>query len=210
MALIYDATLSPSKPEILRSWAPTRPWFDGAEGELDVLGAYRFDDPHGEVGIEVHLVRSGGRMFQVPLTYRGAPLDGAEASLITTMEHSVLGRRWVYDGTGDPVFAQALATAMLTGGREAALEFATPVPDAAREVTTHVRGSGEPGTPVPQIDAVTFADDGPVTVISARDLTLRLLREMGSEIGSVDEPAGAVLRGTWPGQTLPARLAAVY
>lgn len=215
MALIYDATLSPSKPEILRSWAPAQPWFDGAQGRLDVLGAYRFDDPRGEVGIEVHLVSSGGRTFQVPLTYRGAPIDGAESALITTMEHSVLGRRWVYDGAGDPVFAQALATAMITGGRQAELEFATPVPDAARAVATQVRGSGEPGSPVPRIESVTFADDigdhGAATVISAGDLTLRLLRLVGVTDGATPHsaPQSDTLTGTWPGRARPALLAAV-
>lgn len=218
MALIYDATLSPSKPEILRSWAPTRPWFTGAPDEIAVLGAYRFDDPLGEVGIEVHLIGSRGRTFQVPLTYRGAPLEGADASLVTTMEHSVLGRRWVYDGAGDPVFAQALATVIITGGREAELHFANPAPDADRAVTTRVRGSGEPGATVPRIDAVTYADDledtGAATIISAETnpaggLTLRLLREVGAPraLAPAAETAGATLAGTWPGQRDPALLA---
>jgi hypothetical protein len=43
------------------------------------VSAYRFDDPAGEVGIETLLVRRGaGPVLQVPLTYRGAPLAGAE------------------------------------------------------------------------------------------------------------------------------------
>ena len=46
-----------------------------------------------------------GPVYQVPMTYRGMPLDGADAFLIGTTDHSVLGRRWVYDACGDPVFA---------------------------------------------------------------------------------------------------------
>ena len=53
MAIIYQAELSPTKPEVLRELLTSRPW--GEDGELEVLGAYRFDDPSGEVGVECHL-----------------------------------------------------------------------------------------------------------------------------------------------------------
>lgn len=55
----------------------------------------------------------------MPLTYRGAPLPGAEPWLVGTMEHSVLGRRWVYDGCGDPVHVAALVATILAGGIQA-------------------------------------------------------------------------------------------
>jgi hypothetical protein len=42
--------------------------------ELERVGAYRFDDPVGEVGIETHLVRAGERLLHVPLTYRANPM----------------------------------------------------------------------------------------------------------------------------------------
>lgn len=42
-----------------------------------------------------------GRVLHVPLTYRGAPHP--DADLITTMHHTVLGDRWVYDGCTDPI-----------------------------------------------------------------------------------------------------------
>src|ERR1700710_2202585 len=101
MALLHRATLQPSKLELLQDWAPTQPWFDGdRSAELVTVAAYRFDDPEGEVGIETLLVRAGdGPVLQVPLTYRAAPLDGGDAWLIGTMQHSVLGQRWTYDGT---------------------------------------------------------------------------------------------------------------
>ena len=94
MALIYQAELTPSKIDLLAAWIPTRPWLGDADvSTLEAVGAYRFDDPAGEVGIETHLLRSAdGQVLHVPLTYRGAPLTGAEAALVGTMQHSVLGR----------------------------------------------------------------------------------------------------------------------
>ena len=96
MALLYDdAELVPSKIELLRSWVPGRAWAGGsAVSGLDAVGAYRFDDPEGEVGIETHPLRTAdGRVLRVPLTYRGRPLESAPDVLVTTMQHSVLGQR---------------------------------------------------------------------------------------------------------------------
>ncbi|MFF2298008.1 hypothetical protein [Arthrobacter sp. NPDC058127] len=112
MAIIHRATLSPSKLELIEKYLPVQPWFtqDGS-APPELLGAYRFDDPDGEVGLETHLVSHGGKVYQVPLSYRGSELPGAEDSLLGTMEHSVLGTRWVYDACADPVYVTALATA---------------------------------------------------------------------------------------------------
>lgn len=88
MALLYDdAELVPSKIELLRSWVPGRAWAGGsAVSGLDAVDAYRFDDPEGEVGIETHPLRTAdGRVLQVPLTYRGRPLESAPDVLVTTM-----------------------------------------------------------------------------------------------------------------------------
>ena len=49
MAVIHRATLTPGKLELLAGWLPARPWCPGVE-DLRQLGAYRFDDPAGEVG----------------------------------------------------------------------------------------------------------------------------------------------------------------
>src|SRR5206468_8834107 len=87
--------------------------------ELRVIGSYRFDDPTGRVGMETHLCMAGDVLLQVPLTYREHPLDGAEAALISQMEHSVLGTRWVYDGLRDPLFVVMLAGVAMTGQGEA-------------------------------------------------------------------------------------------
>src|SRR5262245_53516967 len=153
MAFLYTrASVVPGKLELLAGWLPGRPWAGGTEG-LAKVGSYRLDDPAGEVGVEGLLVRAGdGPLLHVPLTYRGAPLDGSEAHLVGTTEHSALGTRWVYDGCADPVFASAVVRAMLTGGRQAALEWEDE--EGARHVrqpTTTVTGSGDPGTEVPQI-----------------------------------------------------------
>lgn len=116
MALFHVATLTPSKPEILATWVPTRPW--GAP-DLQVVGAFRFDDPEGRVGMETHLVTSGDTILHVPLTYRDTPLEGADDALVATMEHSALGTRWVYDGLRDPRFVTMLAAVAMTGQGEA-------------------------------------------------------------------------------------------
>jgi hypothetical protein len=51
MAIIYKATLNPSKLNLLNAWMPSRPWFTGV-ADAQRVGAYRFDDPAGEVGLE--------------------------------------------------------------------------------------------------------------------------------------------------------------
>ncbi|MFC9761785.1 hypothetical protein [Rhodococcus jostii] len=208
MALIHHAQLSPSKAEMLADWVPRQPWIGSADASsVEVVGAYRFDDPAGEVGIETHLVRTvDGQVVQVPVTYRGAPMAGAEASLITTMQHSVLGERWVYDACADPVYAGALTTAILTGGTEAELQFATP--GERREVTTRVSGSGSAGSPVPVVDAVTCVDEGTTTVITTDQIGVRVFRVIDPDRVA---PVGShTLEGTWPGRGAPALLAIAH
>lgn len=119
MALFHRATLSPTKAELIAEWAPAQAWGPPSTEPMRVIGSYRFDDPDGRVGMETHLVEAGGVTFQVPLTYRDEPLDGAGDALITEMEHSVLGTRWVYDGLRDPGFVVMLAAVTMTGQGEA-------------------------------------------------------------------------------------------
>ncbi len=203
MALIHRATLNPTKLELVTAWLPSRPWFT-AEPSLEQVGSYRFDDPAGEVGIETLLVRSGdGCVHQVPLTYRAAPLDGAEERLVGILEHSVLGTRWVYDGCGDPVWAAATATAVLTGGTQAEELVETDGRLEPRATTATVRGSGEPGTPVPAVDAVSCRDEERTTVVRSEHLELAVARVLGAEV-----PGTHTLTGTWTTGG-PAVLAAV-
>ena len=119
MALFHRAIISPTKDELIAGWVPTQPWGPPADVALDVIGSYRFDDPDGRVGMETHLVAAGGTLIHVPLTYREEPLDGADGALITEMQHSVLGTRWVYDGLRDPRLVLMLAAVTMTGQGEA-------------------------------------------------------------------------------------------
>ena len=124
-----QATLTPNKLELIRAWLPGQAWFSGDASDLALAGQFRFVDPAGAVGVQVMLVTSGGVLYQVPLTYRGAPLAGGEDALIGTMEHSVLGTRWTYDAMADPVFANELLRTIVevdTGAEVSAGAAPTP------------------------------------------------------------------------------------
>jgi hypothetical protein len=199
MALIHRATLRPSKLELLTGWLPGRPWYDAPAGDLERVAGYRFDDPAGAVGIETMLVRVGdGPVHQVPLTYREAPLAGGDAWLLGTTEHSVLGKRWIYDGTGDPVYAAALAAAILghTGQAEELVE------GVERRAPSMAIASTAPGDAVvPAVGEVVRTDGDDPAVMVTDTVTLTVARRLGTELG------GAVLTGTWPGQETPVALA---
>jgi hypothetical protein len=120
VAIIHRATITPTKLELAADWLDRQGL--GA-GDVELAGSYRFDDPDGEVGVEALLVRRAGEVFHLPVTYRGTPLDGAGAHLVTTMEHSVLGRRWVYDAAGDPVALACYAAALVGRQEQASLEI---------------------------------------------------------------------------------------
>ena len=68
------------------------------------------------------------RCYLVPMTYRAAPLAGAEEALIGTTEHGVLGLRYVYDGARDPVLAAQLG-ALLQGEVGAQAQGVSNTPD---------------------------------------------------------------------------------
>jgi predicted trehalose synthase len=140
VAEIHRTTLSPSKLELLTTWLPQQRWY-AAKGRTPVLrrlGGFRLDDPAGQVGIEVMVVAddSGPQpvVYQVPLTYRGAPLSGSEHALVGTTEHGVLGTRWVYDGPHDEVFVAQLL-ALIEGQVEAQAQSESDTPD--HTVTGH-------------------------------------------------------------------------
>jgi len=103
------ATLTPHFRDFLPPWVAAHEWYAGAAGaNLRPVGFLRLDDPAGEVGLETHLLTDGRVVHQVPLSYRDAPLPGADAALVATAEHSVLGRRWIYDAVHDPVWVTEL------------------------------------------------------------------------------------------------------
>jgi len=182
MAIIHRATLQPTKLELIAGWLPSRPWFaDDDTAELAQVGAFRFDDPAGEVGLQVVIVRAtpDGPLYQVPLTYRDAPLEGATDALVGETAHSVLGTRYVYDGCHDPVFVGELVRTVLTGDHEV-----DELLEADGETTTlpksmHARGSGQPMAAVPLPDAleVTSAGgDGSLTVVRAGSVEVTVPR----------------------------------
>jgi len=112
-------TLTPSFRDTLPTWTAGRPWYRGTgTPRLALLGTLRFEDPAGEVGMETHLVHDGSTAYQLPLTYRGAPLEGAEDALVTRAEHSELGSRWIYDAEHDPVWNRLVVELALGRGAE--------------------------------------------------------------------------------------------
>ena len=213
MAIIHPSTLTPTKLELLAAWLPARAWYpaDGAEG-LERVGAYRFDDPAGAVGMESLLVRAGdGPLTHVPLTYRDAPLAGAEHWLVGTTEHSVLGRRWVYDAIGDPVYLATLVETIRTGGREADEMVETESGPRKRESATAVRGSGyaAPGAPAGALVRVEDGDPAIVVTDRVRVNVRRVLTGQPAEFLGLPLDEALTLTGTWPGQDQPVVLAAL-
>lgn len=208
MALLHRATLRPTKLDLLAAWVPGRPWFAGPAGvEVVSRGAYRFDDPAGEVGIETMLVGTAdGPVHHVPLTYRAAPLDGADGWLVGTTEHSVLGTRWVYDGCVDPVYAAALTQAILTGGGQAEQYFEVDGRREVREPTVTVVADGAADAQVPVVGFVRRVVDEDRTLVDTDTVELVIVRRPVAAAGG---SAGVMLSGRWDGQSTTVPLAYV-
>ncbi|MER6048597.1 1,4-alpha-glucan branching protein [Streptomyces sp. NPDC001793] len=200
MAVIHHTTLKPTKLELLTAWLPSRPWYRGAAQapQLARVGGFRLDDPQGEVGIECLVVtdRSGDRpvTYFVPLTYRGAPLDGAERGLVGTLEHGLLGRRWIYDGAHDPVLVGQLFAVFQ--GR--AVPQAQDVTDA-RDDSVHGRLAETAAAAAVGSSAVA----GAATVVDAAHGT-ELVLHTSTGAGGEAEAAGA--RSTGARATLGLRI----
>lgn len=192
MALLHATTLTPSKLELLAEWVPRQPWFAG--GELEQLGSFRIDDPTGEVGIEGLILRADGRTYHVPMTYRAAPLEGGR--LIGTMVHGVLGDRWAYDATSDPVYATALATTILTGGTQAELERDNAGTRESVEPNVTVTGSGVPDARIEafELRGSQLTDEGTKLSTSGPNLVVIHDLDAGAEITGDHR-----LTGEWAG-----------
>ncbi|MEU6366914.1 1,4-alpha-glucan branching protein [Streptomyces sp. NPDC046931] len=202
MAIIHHTTMVPTKLELLTSWLPAQPWYLGVGREpvLSRAGGFRLDDPRGEVGIEFMVVtdRSGDRpvAYHVPLSYRGAPLKGADQALIGTSEHGVLGPRWIYDGTHDPVLAAQLL-ALLQGHAEPQAQSPSDTPDPSVTVRFD-------GTAVTTAVTSTTVSSGPrdtrLTMDttgsgSARQLAIQVMRVLEPDAASPAEATGHVSAG---------------
>ncbi|MER7173872.1 maltokinase N-terminal cap-like domain-containing protein [Streptomyces mesophilus] len=109
--------------------------------------------------------------YLVPMTYRGAPLQGAEEALIGTTEHGVLGKRWVYDGCHDPVLVGELA-ALIDGRATAQAQSVSDQED--RDVRVAYEGAplGAAG-----IGSVTDTESGTGIGLTS-GVTLRLMRAL--------------------------------
>lgn len=204
MALFHRATLAPSKADLVAQWAPTQSWGPAADVPIELIGSYRFDDPEGRVGMEVHLARAGDVLLQVPVTYRDEPLHGAADALIVEMEHSVLGTRWVYDGLRDPALVVMLAAVALTGQGEA---LGMVVYDgrwyiAPSEVRIQGGGWTTERVPVDVFELESDGVDGAVLRNDRFDLTVYRRPAPGAR-----PPIG--LTATWEGQSDPVVLAEV-
>ncbi|GIF46146.1 hypothetical protein DFJ67_6206 [Asanoa ferruginea] len=199
MALLHRADLRPTKLELISGWLPGRRWHQAAAGDLDRVAAFRFDDPAGSVGIETMLVRYGdGPVHHVPLTYRDAPLPGCDAWLVGTTEHSVLGKRWVYDAAGDPVYLSAVAGAIIagTGGAEEFVDVDGKGTLEQREPLMTARGTGVPGSTAPGVESIRRIEEhGDHTMVQFGSLRIVIVRR----ITDGDLPAAALV-GRWAEQ----------
>lgn len=197
MALLHEASISPRKDELVGPWLLTRRWWDG-ETDRSPVGSFRLDDPAGEVGMECFLFgSSSGSALFVPLTYRDAPLPGSEASLLGTLEHSVLGTRYVYDACADPVFVATVLQMMRCGGRQADLVLLrADGSEGAREPNATARGEGVPTVPHhdPHV-RVSPMDEPDCTRISGTEFELTVMRRLGPA------PEGPALTGSFEGGT---------
>lgn len=115
-AIMYDTTVVPSKQEIAHAWA----------GSVKIKGSYRLvDTVEGEVGVEVLIATDlDGRLVQIPFSYRSAEIDPAHT--LSTVEHGVLGTRWVSNALGDPVAVREFIRTILSGDDGATRDDGVP------------------------------------------------------------------------------------
>lgn len=198
MAVIHNTSVKPTKLELLTPWLPTRAWYLGGERpELAKVGGFRLDDPAGAVGIEFMVVTDTATAspvsYLVPLSYRDAPLEGAEHALVGTMEHGVLGARWVYDGAHDPVVvAQLLA---LIEGRVLA-----QAQSVSHTLDHDVMRACVEGADTDFAGAAAIDDREGTELTAASGATLRLnriLRPLPSEAPALQAGAAGQVTGVW-------------
>ncbi|MDO4762473.1 MAG: hypothetical protein Q4A31_11180 [Corynebacterium sp.] len=139
---IMDATLSPTKAQMV----------EAVMGESTMWGAFRFVDPHGEVGIESILLRDGDVVRQCAVTYRADHINPEHE--LCTMQHSVLGSRAVTRAVADPVAVLEFVRVILEGDTNAQRSDGILPP-------LDIRGTGTAG-----VDTLTLVDAELATITS--------------------------------------------
>ncbi|GGU42600.1 maltokinase N-terminal cap-like domain-containing protein [Nocardioides albus] len=195
MSIVHKATLTPSKSEIFGAWLAVQPW---CEGELTrTIGSYRFDDPAGRVGIECVLLEVGDAVVHLPVSYREAPLEGADAFLMATTDHSALGTRYVYDACADPVAVRTLLAAALTGATQEPMDVYDQGRLVERRdavVTAVGSGSWSPDA-VPHLDGVTIRSHEAAPHVEAGGFSVVVKRVVDGSDAEGEESLEVV----WPG-----------
>jgi hypothetical protein len=189
VATIHHTTLTPSKLELLTRWLPLQPWYRGARSPvLAKAGGFRLDDPDGEVGIEVMIIADvDGSRYLAPMSYRGAPLDGAEDALLGVSEHGVLGQRWIYDGVRDPVAVGQLLA--LAGGRvEAQQQDVSDSVDASVRPAPPLPGTLTAAQPLFVVDGAT----GTSVALQPEGLSLHIVRVLSDDAAPDGDRVAAV------------------
>ena len=101
-------------PPGLSEWMSRQRWYGskGREPQLRELGAWDLIDDRVGVAIRTFLLldetAGSTTIYQVPLTFRQAPLTGYEHALIGTQVSVDSAEEHVYDGPQDPAYARAL------------------------------------------------------------------------------------------------------
>ncbi|MDO5740239.1 MAG: 1,4-alpha-glucan branching protein GlgB [Ornithinimicrobium sp.] len=207
------STLTPDFDDFLPRWIAAQRWYRGkssntAAPALRTLASVRWEDPFGEVGMEVHILvdESGPApvVYQVPLTYRAEPVDFLADALVATAAHSELGTRYIYDATHDPVFAQTLlqhmyaerdvpsarAHRIVAGGQAPALASSRVLRGEQSNTSIIVQAHGQTRPVIIKVFRVLHAGENPdVTITTA-------IARAGNRM--VPGPIGYV-EGRWPG-----------
>jgi len=204
MAIFQIATNAPPKSEIIAEWIRTQPWRPTDDVPVELLGGFHLDDPEGEVGMQVFVVQAGDTLLQVPLTYREAALAEPPDAFIATMEHSVLGTRFLHDGLRDERFTMVLA-GVTAAGYGQALGFAKhddrwlSVPD---ELTVTTTGTLTGRRMVDQLAIQSSEDE--LVVLANGSIELTIYRQL------IDRPMPPIaLTTTVPGHPSPLVLASL-
>ncbi|GGE90253.1 maltokinase N-terminal cap-like domain-containing protein [Mycetocola zhadangensis] len=119
---------SPTSPlEYISPWVVSQRWFasKGRVPRLESIGSWEI--PSDGPRIVTHLIMDFSArvpvLYQVPVTERAEPLDGAENALIAEVA-TENGTTYLYDGPHDPAYATALLR-MISASTEATAHGAT-------------------------------------------------------------------------------------